>query len=329
MQASLGKSSLHSRRYWLPDAACKACTSCELPFTLFRRRHHCRWCGKIFCHACSKTSVATPEDGRVRVCDDCRRVAPSLMAGAPAEGVSSITAPLETPGALAAAPAPTASMATSDSLASSQPALEPSPSAGDAVPPTAIPLAARAAKEFDLAPGGGGLGVLDDRRRLARPRAALFNLPTHPRAADVFKGLCEVGDAHLSWIVRRAVEASFPARASALSAAGAPGDAASAEGDRESRVSQWTHAITSLARRAVAAVDPNIRAGDRADVRVYIKVKAVPSVGEGGGAGGGASGPLRVGTCEIFSGVSFRRSLAHKQMRQDVQYPRIMLLNGE
>jgi hypothetical protein len=28
--------------YWMPDRLCKVCYSCEDPFTMFRRRHHCR-----------------------------------------------------------------------------------------------------------------------------------------------------------------------------------------------------------------------------------------------------------------------------------------------
>lgn len=179
--------------------------------------------------------------------------------------------------------------------------------------------AVRAAKEFDLVASGGGLGVLDDRRRLARPRAPLFNLPESGRAEAVFRGLCYVADAHLAWVVRRAVEASFSA------------PAAVADPELQARrTSQWSNALLTLARRAVAGVDPNVRAGDRADVRVYIKVKAVPSLLDEGGpvAGAGGAAQLRVGTCEVINGVAFRRSLAHKQMRQDIPFPRVMLLNG-
>ena len=40
---------------WLPDEATDCCMaeSCGRPFTLLRRRHHCRGCGQIFCDACS------------------------------------------------------------------------------------------------------------------------------------------------------------------------------------------------------------------------------------------------------------------------------------
>ena len=38
---------------WMPDRLCKTCYSCDAPFTVFRRRHHCRICGQVFCNACS------------------------------------------------------------------------------------------------------------------------------------------------------------------------------------------------------------------------------------------------------------------------------------
>ena len=41
------------KQHWMPDNLCKICYSCEAPFTLLRRKHHCRVCGMIFCSACS------------------------------------------------------------------------------------------------------------------------------------------------------------------------------------------------------------------------------------------------------------------------------------
>lgn len=48
---------------WVPDADCEQCTACGAPFTLVRRRHHCRNCGRIFCGKCSTNSLALPELG--------------------------------------------------------------------------------------------------------------------------------------------------------------------------------------------------------------------------------------------------------------------------
>jgi len=38
---------------WMRDSNTKTCLNCEAPFTTFRRRHHCRYCGLIFCSKCT------------------------------------------------------------------------------------------------------------------------------------------------------------------------------------------------------------------------------------------------------------------------------------
>ncbi|XP_067127358.1 lateral signaling target protein 2 homolog isoform X2 [Centruroides vittatus] len=59
---------------WLPDNLSAHCMACKAPFTIIRRRHHCRNCGKIFCSRCSSNSVPLPRYGHnkpVRVCNQC------------------------------------------------------------------------------------------------------------------------------------------------------------------------------------------------------------------------------------------------------------------
>ncbi|XP_036847937.1 lateral signaling target protein 2 homolog isoform X5 [Manis javanica] len=59
---------------WVPDEACGFCTACRAPFTVIRRKHHCRSCGKIFCSRCSGHSAPLPRYGQVkpvRVCTHC------------------------------------------------------------------------------------------------------------------------------------------------------------------------------------------------------------------------------------------------------------------
>lgn len=51
---------------WVPDSDCGQCTACGAPFTLVRRRHHCRNCGRIFCSRCSSNSLPLPELGYER-----------------------------------------------------------------------------------------------------------------------------------------------------------------------------------------------------------------------------------------------------------------------
>lgn len=38
---------------WAPDADANLCMTCGKSFSLTRRRHHCRLCGRILCNKCS------------------------------------------------------------------------------------------------------------------------------------------------------------------------------------------------------------------------------------------------------------------------------------
>lgn len=64
---------------WLRDATASECMLCGTPFTLLRRRHHCRHCGRIFCSGCVDNWILTEaESRRVRVCDECFSVQAEL-----------------------------------------------------------------------------------------------------------------------------------------------------------------------------------------------------------------------------------------------------------
>ena len=43
---------------WVDDSYSSECFRCRLPFTFFRRRHHCRHCGHLFCGSCSDKLAA-------------------------------------------------------------------------------------------------------------------------------------------------------------------------------------------------------------------------------------------------------------------------------
>eukprot|EP01004_Peranema_trichophorum_P005855 NODE_4699_length_1128_cov_31.211940_g4166_i0.p1 GENE.NODE_4699_length_1128_cov_31.211940_g4166_i0~~NODE_4699_length_1128_cov_31.211940_g4166_i0.p1 ORF type:complete len:306 (+),score=45.90 NODE_4699_length_1128_cov_31.211940_g4166_i0:56-919(+) len=60
------------KKHWIPDNESKSCGKCTKEFTTFRRRHHCRKCGHLFCSSCSNHAIQL--DGHntfVRVCDSC------------------------------------------------------------------------------------------------------------------------------------------------------------------------------------------------------------------------------------------------------------------
>ena len=73
---------------WLPDSAASSCMLCGVRFhPIICSRHHCRFCGGIFCGECTKGRSLLPAKFRVgdpqRVCDVCcvriESVQPYLM----------------------------------------------------------------------------------------------------------------------------------------------------------------------------------------------------------------------------------------------------------
>lgn len=57
-------SRLKRRKMYRPIADCKVteCFNCCSEFGMFNRKHHCRACGRIFCHNCSKYTETVPEE---------------------------------------------------------------------------------------------------------------------------------------------------------------------------------------------------------------------------------------------------------------------------
>ncbi|KAG2788141.1 hypothetical protein PC129_g11879 [Phytophthora cactorum] len=72
---------------WIPDAEVSVCYGCQLLFDWVRRKHHCRYCGHVFCELCTPQRSLIHEDQILtnperkylavnvhnpqRVCDDC------------------------------------------------------------------------------------------------------------------------------------------------------------------------------------------------------------------------------------------------------------------
>ncbi|XP_032879488.1 1-phosphatidylinositol 3-phosphate 5-kinase isoform X4 [Amblyraja radiata] len=66
------------KQYWMPDSQCKECYDCSDKFTTFRRRHHCRLCGQIFCSRCCNQEIPGKfmgYAGELRACTYCRKIA--------------------------------------------------------------------------------------------------------------------------------------------------------------------------------------------------------------------------------------------------------------
>eukprot|EP00211_Chloroparvula_japonica_P020951 CAMPEP_0119132632 /NCGR_PEP_ID=MMETSP1310-20130426/11967_1 /TAXON_ID=464262 /ORGANISM="Genus nov. species nov., Strain RCC2339" /LENGTH=81 /DNA_ID=CAMNT_0007123275 /DNA_START=121 /DNA_END=362 /DNA_ORIENTATION=- len=63
------------REHWIPDDRVSRCEACNAGFSLFKRKHHCRMCGHIFCDKCLSTKMELPEEmGYLKpekVCQKC------------------------------------------------------------------------------------------------------------------------------------------------------------------------------------------------------------------------------------------------------------------
>mmetsp|Transcript_78963 Transcript_78963/g.199322 ORF Transcript_78963/g.199322 Transcript_78963/m.199322 type:complete len:360 (+) Transcript_78963:132-1211(+) len=45
------------RENWVKDTSASTCQGCKAPFSLFKRRHHCRACGNVFCRDCTDFEI--------------------------------------------------------------------------------------------------------------------------------------------------------------------------------------------------------------------------------------------------------------------------------
>ncbi|KAK9767605.1 Zn finger protein [Basidiobolus ranarum] len=67
-----------TRDHWKPDGVTDFCTSCEVQFNFFERKHHCRRCGNVFCAKCSSKFIRLDQNAEFnaggtlcRACDRC------------------------------------------------------------------------------------------------------------------------------------------------------------------------------------------------------------------------------------------------------------------
>jgi TCP-1/cpn60 chaperonin family/FYVE zinc finger len=224
--------------FWMPDRLCKVCYGCEESFTMYRRKHHCRMCGQIFCNQCSSHYI----DG-VRACRLChdqlserlyyekqfsdsklfRRRDSAIMTGAGQLGDKDRER--QGPGGRGAVP---------------NRARRP-PNSGST----------DLGSEGAASSYSGGLGKDSSTRDREESKGKGKSFHSN--------NLQNRASRHLEAIVGQLVEDS--AYVSALG---------------EKAVDQWKKTIVGLVREVVASVDPNVRKGDSLDIRPYVKLKVVP-----------------------------------------------------
>ena len=58
---------------WVSDELAPVCMKCAAKFSMTRRRHHCRACGKVFCSTCcwQKVKLIHDDSKEDRACNDC------------------------------------------------------------------------------------------------------------------------------------------------------------------------------------------------------------------------------------------------------------------
>ena len=59
--------------FWIPDETAPKCQECGVKFTVIKRRHHCRACGRVLCSTCchDKAPLQYMDYKEARVCATC------------------------------------------------------------------------------------------------------------------------------------------------------------------------------------------------------------------------------------------------------------------
>lgn len=293
----------YSREYWMPDKLCRTCYECELPFSMFRRKHHCRFCGQIFCHSCSSHFV----DGRpltlvgmVRACKLCQtQVSKNTLALAPPskpvsqEDESEIAEVSRVESGCVRA---CSAHKNSDMLSFRTHSHEFNPSAARLQPSIVsaellgCPRLSSESHADPMCAVGGPLN---------------HGIPWPNRVSDLQKSMSynvvcarQMHWTTSSWL-QRVVDHLLRSEWTM----------------QQDLCQSWNSIVFGLIQQVCTSINPNIHLSrDSMDVRPYVKIKTIP--------GGSAL------ECCYLDGVVFKKEIVHKLMRKSASKPRILLIAG-
>jgi len=305
---------------WMPDELCKTCYACEVEFNVFRRRHHCRLCGQVFCSNCSAYSLdvsksmvaASPgrgnvaSSGKMRVCKMCYT---SNVGGRinPTSGQQPESAQFPP---------------------SSGSKLENVTNEGLSSLSSSMPNYVEAVEGENVS--GKQMSEME------RVKGVSGTIQSDPTSKTLKLEYVESKLSHRNSSSKLTEDGPFVSASSSFSSEKQLGQAAADQleimccqllqnelGDAipDSEREGWTNVILSLATKCCNTIIPgresnpgqSSRRGSM-DIRPYIKVKTIP--------GGNRS------DCEYIPGIMFQKHVTHKLMAKQIMNPKILLLSG-
>lgn len=307
-----------SRQHWMPDQLCKHCYACDTPFTVFRRRHHCRLCGQVFCSACSAYFVPSQKKGSstLRTCQMCYDQVAQRGGLLMASKEDSDQAE-RTDGSSIADDA----KKIADDTTSSRREEDGRPVIADTKTLTiqTSPSALRSPKDRDANkklssnsnPKGEPQATQQQDSELAsethwRAASEIPSAQKDAAAQEAKRHLGLTAANHLEKMGEALLQKDAPLLWQEITKAnrhGAP-----------QIKKQWLDKLMTLATRCCATVEPDVKAQDLLDIRPYCKIKVIPG------------GTFQ--DCAYLSGIIFRKTVSHKRMAKEVVNPKIMLLSG-
>ena len=311
-EASPNQSGSHHPSSWMPDDLCKACADCDVPFTVFRRKHHCRDCGQVFCNPCSSyyvtptltvttTSLDPPSVRVCRTCYDQHGISHKqtlLLSSGIKTSVS--LSPIIIGRTTASSSQNEGKMDDISTTHTNQQELLPPPPP----PLPTIPLNEQTPKRSH---------VSVQPQQCPQQGASVQDYQRQIHEGNVHMGIIAAN--HLELMAHDLLRLHAPLIWNDKVPLSEMSSSANKSIDiNPINVKSWVNALLSLATRCCATVSPNVKKGDLLDVRPYVKVKVIP---------GGS-----IKDCAYISGVMFRKTVSHKRMAREVLNPKILLLSG-